>query len=813
MVSMAEQIEKAALLHDVGKLILRARPERRTHSAVGVDFLKNYAAGLAPEVLRAVGHHHAADISGAQLAADDISYIIYEADNIAAGADRRARETDGAGGFAATQPLESVFNAFGDRASSAAFRLGGLLENGARYPVTTAIAADRAGYESLTEWLESNLRRRPAEAMTPTELLQILEGVMTYIPSSTAQAEHADISLYDHVKLTAAIAVAMYYYLSVHGITDYRTVCYLEATDYRKKDMYLLVSGDMSGIQEFIYTIPSKGALKSLRGRSLYLELMLEHIADELLATVGISRSALLYTGGGHFYMLLPNTERVQQALAAAEERINAWLLEHYGTRLYLALAHTPCSAAEFLADGAGVGAVFRRVSELLATKKLQRYNAAELAALFDPQSHYNRVEDARECAICHLSATELVPYNADDAIEVCPSCHGLYELGQAILAGSVLAITRESVEGSLALPSLTDGDRYLVPCTLKELEALGPELVRCYVKNDMQTGEKLATHLFVGDYVRRGDHGEVLDFGELAARSGSGREGIKRLGVLRADVDNLGAAFMMGFRPELATLSRTVTLSRELALFFKNYINELCAGRLNGAGEEKITPFSLFGTAKPAARNVHIVYSGGDDIFLVGAWDDLLELAVDIHRAFTRYTSGKLTFSAGLGLFHVGYPIAAMAREAGALEDMAKNLPGKNAIALFGVDSSATRDTAATAQCYSWPDFISGVCGEKLAFLREHFAIFAGSSGRLAFGKGLIYRLMELLRGEGIDLARLAYTIARLEPKGEGPARQAHYTAVRNELYQWSKTARDRRELVTALQLVIYGLRDKGEL
>ena len=59
---------------------------------------------------------------------------------------------------------------------------------------------------------------------------------------------------------------------------------------------------DISGIQSFIYTIGEKGALKGLRARSFYLEIMMEHIVDELLEKLSLSRANLIYTGGGHCY-------------------------------------------------------------------------------------------------------------------------------------------------------------------------------------------------------------------------------------------------------------------------------------------------------------------------------------------------------------------------------------------------------------------------------------------------------------------------------------------------------------------------------
>ena len=77
-----------------------------------------------------------------------------------------------------------------------------------------------------------------------------------------------------------------------------------------------------------------------------------------------------------------------------------------------------------------------------------------------------------------------------------------------------------------------------------------------------------------------------------------------------------------------------------------------------------------------------------GDDVFVVGAWDDVLEMSVDLYRAFKCFNGGKLTFSAGIGFFEAKTPISFMAEETGKLESFAKNNPDKNSISLFGFDS-----------------------------------------------------------------------------------------------------------------------------
>ena len=71
-------------------------------------------------------------------------------------------------------------------------------------------------------------------------------------------------------------------------------------------------------------------------------------------------------------------------------------------------------------------------------------------------------------------------------------------------------------------------------------------------------------THLDV--YKRQGDYSTGSTFEEFAREA----EGISRIGVLRADVDNLGQAIVSGFRnskngDRYMTLSRTATLSLSL--------------------------------------------------------------------------------------------------------------------------------------------------------------------------------------------------------------------------------------------------------
>ena len=844
----------AGLLHDTGKLILRSEPQRKNHSQAGAEFLARYISDT-PEILRAVKYHHASELKQAKLAADDISYIVYEADNIASSTDRRPNES-GESGFNAKAPLESVFNVFGRKndegkkgdkieigskpeangeaerhraGEKTGFQLLGLMERRDRvaYPApVSSLQSTAEGYASLRQYLEKNFAECPPDKMSPNELLQVWEAIGSYIPASTARGEVADISLYDHQKLTAAIGACMYDYFQMQEIEDYREYCFTGTRQqaFRQEPVYLLVGADLSGIQNFLYTIPSKGALKSLRGRSFYLELLLENVADEILEILELSRCNLLYSGGGGFYLLLPNTSRTLDVLGEVNKAVNNWLLKYFGSRLYLAMGWAECSAADFkigTSDQNLLGGKYYQVRSQIAGEKHARYNIEQLSQLFNPHSVLNRTKDGtRECSTCHTSSAELVKYDAaaDSDTWACKTCRNLRGLGEKLLKHNLLVVTDTLLDGaeaySLPVPSVS-GEKYITSLGHDKLEDAREHIRRVYCKNEMNTGNKMATRLWMGDYVTRSEYNNTMELEELAGLAGGSSEkaGIKRLGVMRADVDNLGAAFMAGFPGQYATLGRSAALSRQLSLFFKMYVNTLCAGEVNGLQEMQHSRFSLFGTDKDKARKVHIVYSGGDDMFIVGAWDELIELAVDIRRAFARFTNGKLTFSAGIGLFDSKCPMAEMARQSGALESAAKALPEKDGIALFGVPDSESNKNYEVA-VYKWQDFTEKVCGEKLAFCRQYLG-YPGNEApeRLTAGKSLLYRLMELLidtKGK-INLARFAYAIARLEPK-ENSLSYSSYQKVRKQFYQWYKQEDDRKQLITALELIIYSIREKGE-
>jgi CRISPR-associated protein Csm1 len=245
---------------------------------------------------------------------------------------------------------------------------------------------------------------------------------------------------------------------------------------------------------------------------------------------------------------------------------------------------------------------------------------------------------------------------------------------------------------------------------------------------------------------------------------------------VLRADVDDLGATFVSGLPDDKVSISRTSTLSRSLSVFFKSRINEIL---------------------QQGGYQVQIIYSGGDDLFIIGNWSDILYAAIDIRNSLDAFTgNGSLTLSAGIGMFDATYPIARMASEVGLLEDAAKGYiqtnegSSKNAVALWSVQT-----------VFGWDEFIQVV----MPLVDEMRQMFQSNQK----GNAFIYRLIALLRDYDslASAPRLAYLLAR---SFEGD--NAHGEESSKRLYALAQDSNERYRLITALEWYVYSTRKESE-
>ena len=824
-----EILIKGALLHDIGKVCYRAMNKRINHSKLGGDFLEQY---LKPNeeterLLNCVRYHHKDYLQKAKLDKNDLAYIVYEADNIASGMDRRENEGEEKG-FDPKLNLDSIFSVFySDKEIQVANKYPLIykdINKSFNYPRTDISLATNSNYEALLNKIKSHFITKDISQISINRLLQIIEEGFSYVPSSTNRAEVCDISLYVHSKITSAVASCMKLYFDEQQIQDYKKYCFNSGSKiFRNEKIYLLVSGDISGIQDFIYTIPSKGALKTLRGRSLYIDLLLEEFIDEYLEQIGLSRANVLYSGGGHFYILAPNIEDTKKAIDKLQAKMNRWLMENIGINLYLAIGMAECSANNLMKSEAQ-GNLFATVNKKLKDDKTIRYSKDEdfLEHIFNVEKENDTAK--KECNICHNLVDKLWKYNSDEEI-ACEFCLNLYKLGQDILTQDlVFVISEEKIDGGIKIFG-KDKDLYMYAVNIADIDMFKGKILRIYSKNNLLEND-LAIRLYLADYSAKNENDEVMTFDDLAKSSCKIDKGIKRLGVLRLDVDDLGIAFSSGFVSDkdkiednlrYATLSRYADLSKDISMFFKVAINKICAGDLTGCVDFEERAFNIFGIAKAPKRKVNIIYAGGDDLFLVGAWDEVLEVAIDINRAFKQFTNGKLTLSAGMAMFSPTYPISKMAEIAGLLVQMSKSKKDKNSIALFGMETNLKANGQLECKhIYTWADFEMKVCKEKMNYLLARLSFDGDKFNKLSVGKSLIYRLMDLIQladEDKLNIARFAYVLARMQPKQDKDEQKRKvYEDFVSKMYQWINNNEDKKQLATALNLLVYYLRDKKE-
>ena len=82
------------------------------------------------------------------------------------------------------------------------------------YPTPEKRSFSKEFYMKIRQRVLDNFKGMDWNDEYLNSLLAVMEANLTYVPSSTSKGELSDISLFDHVKLTAAIASCMYDYLN-----------------------------------------------------------------------------------------------------------------------------------------------------------------------------------------------------------------------------------------------------------------------------------------------------------------------------------------------------------------------------------------------------------------------------------------------------------------------------------------------------------------------------------------------------------------------------------------------------------------------
>ncbi len=575
-------------------------------------------------------------------------------------------------------------------------------------------------------------------------LLGLLERYMWAIPSSTVSAP--DISLYDHARTTAAVAVALFrFHEDLGQLED------IAAIKDESKPKFRFLAGDLSGIQSTLFTLQSqgvKGVNKILRARSFLLGAIAESAALMITEKLGLPCSSIVQQAGGRFLVLVPALEKLEQVVDGLREHFDHWLLERYTGSLALNLALSePFPGAAF--KSAGLRPVMVQLGQAIDEAKQRPLANCAQGVMRREFPH-----DAA-CMACGVRPGE----KAAETGYRCPACHQEFLLGKRLIHAGALAWGH-------ALPKKWQPIDVLgLDLALLESppEEIPPGIVSLRRTRELPTRvpwalRSLANHipLFKDDHEARNPRydwirdkdlecgaGDPKSFMHIASEalepeSDKSLRGRAFLGLIKADVDYLGFIFGQGLRRDdtqndRLTLSRVAQLSRMLDLYFTGYLKGLLHREF---------------------PDTYTVYAGGDDLLLIGPWRQTLQLASRINETFRAYTghNPNITLSAGVTLLKPHYPVNRAVRQAEMYLERAK-------------DQGRNRVCALLDKPIPWERYAERLMDAEW--------IHQKLQGPSRVSTGFVYRILELAEdAEAVALrgdirkagwrARLAYHLAR---------------------------------------------------
>lgn len=697
----------AALLHDIGKLKWRANKLQAgyTHEIYSEEIFSEFIAHkkcitpIKDEIAKLIKHH-----------GNPILTAINKADHLDAASNRKGEENNDS-----RRPLISVLSQIElNNSPNTNYKKDIYYYD----PVTVSI--DNV-YPNILRDMETENWKCDTEEMIKkhAELFNSFIEELKYLPDGNLESyidsllflyekylcyvtsagynNVPDISLYDHNKTVAALAS-----------------CYSDTED--KEKPFLIIAADISGIQNFIYAENNIDGIdvglkaKRLRGKSFFLSLLTDAFSNYLLRVFNVSRANLLINGGGHFIIIVPNSDYNRNLFAEERNKIQLWFFKTFHGELNLILEKLEADDDLYKKYPAW----HDKISHLLLQGKKRKsidildkvfaldldksdYSAFKTELNGEEREEYKTLNNYEKYLYMQNRLFENIGFNlpyADYILEVTSSSiENIRNAEKKIVPFEEFHTFYIFIKNDASLISFLNDNKnsqfdFLRIMRINEpsfdYRALGFNILKS-ISYPVSVGFKL-----IGKVTAKNEDEGNLEFKDLAvlnneavneAGNEKGETDKKELdypllAILRMDVDNLGSIFSIGLKREdenksVDSLARIVNLSRDMNLFFLGHLNTIA---------EK--------------WGIYITYSGGDDLFVVGSWINILNFSLEAKKEFSRFAcyNPDVTISGGIYLCKPNYPIGKSAKFAGEKEKLAKEKSkDKNCISVFGEEISWT--------------------------------------------------------------------------------------------------------------------------
>ena len=500
-----------------------------------------------------------------------------------------------------------------------------------------------------------------------SQLYLLMEKYMWCVASDT-QINISDISLFDHLKSTSALALASYKYYKENNILENET------QPLKKTEQFKVLVGDVSGIQNFIYDgIKSEGAAKILRGKSFFVKMISDAIALYIIKEFELSLTNIILTAGGKFYILLQNTSDSMKKVEKIKEKLNNYLYKEFFGQLFV-------NIVTLEANGDEIAKKFTKIlekgnRELNWQKDKRFFNQIKENPIFD------------------------VGYRDDGTTALDRLNEKFKEMGGQIPKARFIGIRYNHKADNKETFEVIENMSIQFFKSKKDINISGKnEKIDLVISlNNVEIVENYPTiSRFISNYAPLEEEKNSLKSFEDISNAATGN---KKIAVYKADVDNLGMIFSIGLKKkknvsdeelekieendekDYRSISRISTLSRNMEYFFSYWMNSIF--------EKGKVEISLGNKIKKEIKlsDIYVLYSGGDDLVIIGPWDKIIYVSYFIRKKFEKFVTKneEITLSGGIAISHPKLKIINGIDMAGELEEKAKEIDkGKNALTLF---------------------------------------------------------------------------------------------------------------------------------
>lgn len=494
--------------------------------------------------------------------------------------------------------------------------------------------------------------------------------------SSLPSVYTAEISQYDHLKTTVAIATAL-----------------VLADEQNKAKPFLLIQGDFFGIQDFIFSggrETNKRAAKILRGRSFQVSLFTELAALKVLEACELPSTSQLMNAAGKFLIVAPNTEKIRQAIYRVQNELNQWFVDNTYGLVGLGLAVKEAAVSDFF------GQTFKKLRNSLFKElekiKLQRLDLTATTVSVQNikypfgecqyNSYFPAEDSDKQQSIISADQIKIGEYLAKkERIIICNKDAEIYQdrettkLSLSIFSYHIIFTSTEEITGKFGKQAQAQQIKRLWDFELPQntssslWNGYARRYINAYIPYFIVDGEAdIKKYKIVDKDNISYEKDKIKTFDYLACedreKDGMGNYiGQAALMTLKGDVDNLGLIFQKGLKqPNFAKMA---ALSRQMNQFFSLWLPAYCVEH---------------------QQNMYTVFAGGDDFFLIGPWYSTQKLAFAMQQNFARYVANnpEIHFSSGMVMTKVGTPVHRLGEMAEEALEKAKKVDGKNAVTIY---------------------------------------------------------------------------------------------------------------------------------